>query len=290
VQFLNAIVGWSIDLLLFPFRQLPPIIGLAVVSLASAVAMLVIFRKTSDQRRLAAEKRQLQAAIYEIRLFNDDMRAVLRAQGEVLRRNVTYLRLSLVPMLWIIVPLALVIAQLQFHYGYSGLRSGQSVLVKAQLRQGNTARSNDSFLVRNPPSAAEWGRGTVLEAGDHVEVLTAAVWIPSTNEVIWRIVPNAAGEYELRIRVGDESFTKTVRVSNGVARTSPVRLERGFLNQLLYPAEAPLPGGGPLTAVTVAYPERRIRVFDWEIHWMIVYVLLSMMFAFILRKPLNVTL
>jgi uncharacterized membrane protein (DUF106 family) len=287
---LNAIAGRSIDLLLFPFRQLPPIVGLAVVSLATAVAMLLIFRKTSDQRRLAAEKRQLQAAIYEIRLFNDDMRAILRAQGEILRRNVTYLRLSLVPMLWIIVPLALVIGQLQFHYGYSGLRSGQSVLVKAQLRRASAAGSGDSSPVQNPPSAGEWGRDAVLEAGDHVDVETPAVWIPSTNEIIWRIAPKAAGEYELQVRVGHAGFTKTLRVSDAVARTSPVRLERGFLNQLLFPAEPPLPDGGPLTAVTVAYPERRIRVFDWELHWMIVYFLLSMVFAFTLRKPLNVTL
>lgn len=271
MAFLNAIAGRSIDLLLFPFRQLPPIVGLAVVSLATAVALLLIFRKTSDQRRLAAEKRQIQAAIYEIRLFNDDVRAILRAQGELLRRNVTYLRLTLVPMLWVIVPLALVIAQLQFHYSYGGLRPGQSVLVKAQLRE----------------------RGhqvAVLEAVEDVDVQTAAVWIPATSEIIWRIVPKAAGEQELRIRVGPESFTKTVRVSDGVARTSPVRLEHGLLNQLIYPSEPPLPDGGPLTAITVGYPERRIGVFGWELHWMIVYFLLSMVFAFILRKTLNVTL
>src|SRR5688500_19416424 len=98
--------------------------------------MLLIFRKTSDQKRLAAVKRQIHAGLFEIRLFNDDLRAIFRAQGEILRHNLTYLRLSIVPMLWMIVPLLLVVAQLQFHYGYSGLTVGQPVLLKAQIREG----------------------------------------------------------------------------------------------------------------------------------------------------------
>ena len=71
--------------------------GLAVVSLATAILMLLSFKRTSNQTRLAAVKRQIHAAIFEIRLFNDDLRAIFRAQREILRHNLTYLRLSLRP-------------------------------------------------------------------------------------------------------------------------------------------------------------------------------------------------
>ena len=73
-------------------------------------------------------------------------------------------------------------------------------------------------------------------------------------------------------------------------RRSPVRLEPAFLNQLLYPAEPPLPGDGAVTSISLAYPERDIPVFGLELHWMIVYFALSMIFAFALRKRFNVTL
>jgi len=53
--------------------------ALAVVSLISAIGMLLVVRATSDQARVAAVKRALQACVFEIRLFNDDARAMLRA-------------------------------------------------------------------------------------------------------------------------------------------------------------------------------------------------------------------
>lgn len=284
---LNTLLARSFDVLLAPFRALPPIVGLIVVSLATAVAMLLIFRRTSDQKRLAAVKRQIHAAIFEIRLFNDDMRAIFRAQGEILRHNLTYLRLSLVPMLWMIVPLVLVIAQLQFHYGYGGLAPGEPVLLKAQVREGVGPGSASAVALA---STSERQEIAVLEAPPAIEAQTPAVWIPATREVIWRIAPRAPGEYELRLRIGNETFTKSVRVSEDVVRRSPVRLEAGFLNQLLYPAEAALPAAAAVSSISLAYPERDIPVLGWGIHWMIVYFALSMVFAFALRKRFNVTL
>lgn len=285
---LNALLARVFDLLLAPFRQLPPIVGLVVVSLATGIAMLLIFKRTSDQARLAAVKRQIHAAIFEIRLFNDDLRAIFRAQGEILRHNLVYLRLSLVPMLWMIVPLVLVIAQLQFHYGYAGLVPAETVLVKAQLREGAAAAARPAGVAR--ASIVDGPEIAVLEAPPQIEVQTPAVFIPSTREVLWRIVPRSMGSHELTLRVGTEPVTKSVRVSPDVVRRSPVRLEPGLLNQLLYPAESPLPPDGAITSVSVAYPEREVGVFGWELHWLVVYFVLSMAFAFALRKRFNVTL
>jgi uncharacterized membrane protein (DUF106 family) len=289
VSLLNALLARSFDLLLAPFRQLPPIVGLGAASLVTAVAMLLVFKRTSDQKRLAAVKRQIHAAIFEIRLFNDDMRAIFRAQGEILRHNLTYLRLSLVPMLWMILPLVLVIAQLQFHYGYDGLAPGEAVLLKAQVREGVALSSLPSPGVALA-STADRREVAALELPAQIEAQTPAVWIPATREVIWRITPREPGEYELRLRVGGESFTKSVRVSSDVVRRSPVRLGGSFLNQLLYPAEAPLPGGSAIASISLGYPERDVRILGWGVHWMIVYFVLSMVIAFALRKRFNVTL
>jgi uncharacterized membrane protein (DUF106 family) len=289
VSLLNALLARTFDLLLLPFRQLPPIVGLVVVSLATAILMLLIFKRTSNQTRLAAVKRQIHAAIFEIRLFNDDLRAIFRAQGEILRHNLIYLRLSLVPMLWMMVPLLLVIAQLQFHYGYSGLGVGDSVLLKVQVREG-VALSGSGAQDAVHASLTNQGSPATLDAPAEIEVQTPAVWFPATREVIWRIAPRAAGRFEVQLRVGRETFTKTVQVSGDVVRRSPVRLDPAFLNQLLYPAEAPLPGDAAVTSISLAYPERDIPVLGFELHWLIVYFALSMIFAFGLRKRFNVTL
>ena len=45
-----------------------------------------------------------------------------------------------------------------------------------------------------------------------------------------------------------------------------------------------------MTSITVAYPERDIEILGWQLNWMIVFFILSIVFAFALRKPFGVTL
>jgi hypothetical protein len=282
VTILNALLASAFDLLLFPFRQLPPIVGLSVVSLLTAAGMLLVFRAKSDQQRIEQVKRAMVAALFEIRLFNDDLPALFRAQGEMLKQNAAYLRLSLVPMLWMIVPIGLIAAQLEFQYGYAGLTPGQPALVKARVRQSATPLAEPA-AVSPPVSAAS------LEAPKEIRVLTAGAWFPATQEIIWRVMADVPGEYVLNAKVDGGTFTKTVDATDRVVRRSPVRVAAGFMNQMMYPAEPPLPDGGIVTSISVGYPSRAIRVLRWDLPWVIVYLVLSMAFAVALRKPFGVT-
>ena len=59
---------------------------------------------------LAEVKRRIHAGLFEIRLFNDDLAAIFKAQGEILRHNVSYVGLTLVPAAWMLVPFVLIAA------------------------------------------------------------------------------------------------------------------------------------------------------------------------------------
>lgn len=269
----NAVLGGLVTGLLYPFRTLPPIVGLLVVSFLTAIAMLVVFRATSNQDRIAAVKRSIHAGLFEIRLFNDDLRQILRSQIDILRHNLTYLRLSLVPMVWMIVPLLLVIAQLQFHYGYRGLEPEHAVLVKVQFDADVPAPRNIS-----------------LEAPEGMRVETQVAWIPTLREAAWRVVAEAPGDYDLSVHVDGRTFTKAVRTSDTVIPRSPVKLAPGFVNQLLYPAEAPLPADSGLASIELTYPEREISLLGWETHWLVAFFILSIVIAFALRNRFGVVL
>jgi hypothetical protein len=134
MRILNSFLSGTFDVLLYPFQDLPPIVGLTVMSVITAIAMLLFFKKTSDQQGLAVAKRQMHAGVFEIRLFSDDPRAILSAQLDILRHSFRYMRLTLVPMLWMIIPLLLVIVQLQYRYRYGGLEVGREAIVKVKLR------------------------------------------------------------------------------------------------------------------------------------------------------------
>lgn len=276
MSLLNAFLRALFDALLYPFRGLHPLWGLAVVSLVVAIGMLFVFKWTSNQKALDTVKRKIHASLFEIRLFNDDFRAIMRAQFDILRHNLHYVSLSFVPLLWMIVPLILVMAQLQFHYGYQGLELGQPVLLKVALEQKGQAT--------RPEIALEAPAGIKVEAGP--------VWIPAEGELTWRIAAEKQGDYELAFAMGGQTYTKSVRVGDDVVRRSTLRPGASFLDQLLYPAEAPLPSGAPIRAIELAYPPGDAGIAGWdnELTWMGVFFVLSLVFAFALRGPLGVTI
>jgi len=98
------------------------------------------------------------------------------------------------------------------------------------------------------------------------------------------------GDYELGLDVAGAHLTKTVRVTPRAVRLSPVRVDRGFVSQLLYPAEPPLPAGSPVRAVHLSYPEREVSVLGHPMNWMIPFFVLSIVFAFALRGLFKVTI
>ena len=275
MSLLHALLRALFDAALAPFQGMHPLVGLTLVSLPVSIGALLVFKKTSAQDRLDAVKRRIHAGLFEIRLLNDDLRAIMRSLLDILRANLTYLRLSLLPMLWVLPPLWFVVAQLQFHYGYSGLEPGQQALLEVEL-------ASDAVRASRPSAA--------LEVPEGLRVETPPVWIPSRHQLSWRLAAERAGDYAVTVRVGDTAETKSVRVADGVVRRSPLRVGGNLLDQLLYPAEAPLPGDSAIRSISLSYPERDVDVFGWPLHWLIVFFALTLVFGFALRGPLGVTI
>jgi hypothetical protein len=269
---LNRAVGGLIDLLLLPFRGLPAWVGLAFVSALAAILMLLVFKATSDQKRLARTKKLIQASILEIRLFNEEPRLVLAAQADVLRQSFRYIGLTLVPLLWMALPLLLLMTQLQARYGYRGLDVGESAIVKVHL-----------------VNAHAFDAPIMLEVEDGLDVQTPRLSIPSQREADWRIAARSPGEHLLRLSVGSEVMTKTVLVSDHTARRSIRRPGPNVLQQILYPVEPPLSGAAGISAIEVRYAEGRVSLLGWEVHWIIAFFILTLVWAFALRRPLRTT-
>jgi hypothetical protein len=224
-------------------------------------------------------KSQIQAGIFEILLFSDDPVAIFRSQLDILRHNAAYFALSLVPLAWMIVPLVLVVAQLQFLFGYQGLAPGEETVVRARLADDWRA---------DLAGVPEGGRPPItLVASDGVEVLTPAVWLPSRNEVLWRAAVREPGDHTFTVKLGNSEHEKSIRARDGVLRRSPVRHAGAILDQVLYPSEAPLPKG-PLRAIEVDYPEAGTALGMPA--WLVLFFVLSIVFAFALKGRFGVTI
>jgi hypothetical protein len=273
LAFLNSILRSLVDLGLLPFRSLPTFVSLAIVSLPFSLLALYVYKRFSDQEAIATVKSKMAASFFEIRLFNDDLRAILSAQGTLLRQNLRYMGLNLKPLAVMLVPMFLFFAQLQFHYGYQGLAVGASTVLTVQLVPGSPSERPE---IR-------------LEAPPGIRIGSPPVWVPTKGELAWRLVGESAGTYELALDLDGRRTTKSIVVSDQLTRRSPNRLRPGWANQLLYPAEDPIPRDVPIEAMTIAYPDAEVWLFGWHTHWSIVLLVLSVVFAFALRKRFGVT-
>ena len=265
----NTVLVAVFDAALGPLLRLPALAGLLVVSSITAVLAVLVMRRVSDQKRLRATRRRMQAALFEIRLHADDPVIVLRSFGDVLLQNAVYLRLNLVPLLLLIVPLSLMVAQLQAFYGYDGLKRGQPALITLE---------------------SENGAAVTLDAPREIRVETEPVRLLGTATTVWRIVPAETGAFVVTTRSGESAVSKTILVGDGPARRSPLRARADFERQLLYPSESVIPAESAITSIAVDYPEATVDLFGWPVHWLIVYGLFSLVAALLVSRWLGVTI
>lgn len=270
---LNALLVRAADAVLSPLADLPAVAVVAGAALATALVVLGVMRLTSNQASLAAVKRQIHAGLLEMRLYNDDLGALLRAQRNVLWQNVRYVGYSLVPLLVTAVPLTLVIAQLQAWYGYQGLTPGAPVAITAAL-DGPV----DAVPRLDSPA---------------FDVVGPARYFPTRGEVVWRVMPRVAGASVMRVVTARGVVVeKTVHVEAraSAARRSPSRSRGALLDQLLYPSEAPIDPGAGVSSVRVPYEARTLSIAGLGMSWLVLYLVLSLAFVLALRKPLGVVI
>ncbi len=280
MKLINDLLRPLFDLLQAPLAGLPAFVGVLVWSIPVGVFTLWVFGKTSNQVRIAEVKRRIHAGLFEIRLFNDDLGAIMKAQWEILGHVLHYQALALKPMIFILPPLVLVMVQLHQFYGFRGLQPGDQALMTVQL----------------DPAVAEGGSrpDISLELPEGLQVTTGPLWIPSLAQVSWQLGIEAEGDYDLEIAVDGETAVKSLRATNRLTRLSPERPPRTFVGQLEWPSEQPLEKTGAIRSITLGYAEGTIGFlgweFEWAFAWMVVFFVLTMVIALILRNPMGVEL
>jgi uncharacterized membrane protein (DUF106 family) len=233
----------------------------------------MIFRYTSNQKEVREAKEQIKAHLLEIRLFKDDLRILFSAQKSILLYNLKYMKHALRPMLFMIVPVAIILIQLDGWFGYRPLKQGESAIISVKLLDNSMdALSNISI---------ESSKGLMVE--------TPPLRIHSENEVDWRILANELGEHKLIFNVLGHTFQKGVIVSNGrLVRVSPRVVASNLWDTLLYPGEESIVKNSLVRQIEIDYPSRSIGIFGWKIHWLVVFFVLSIVFGFAFKGLLGV--
>ena len=269
----NSGFGKIFDILFLPFRGMSPWAGMILVSFLTGLLMLFVFKWTSNQEGIQKIKNRIKAHLLELRLYKDSLSQSFRSQGNILRCNLKYISYSAKPMLVMIVPLILIIVQLNFWFGYESLTPNESTILKIKLAEG-----------QNPLEAqiaVQPSTGLVME--------TQPLRIEESQEINWRFSATQEGIQQFLVTIDGETITKRVSVAQKpLSKISPLKTSTKFLDQVMYPAEPPIKSQIPVESIEIRYPTKSMDLFGWKIHWIIVYFVLSIIFGFAFKGVFKV--
>jgi uncharacterized membrane protein (DUF106 family) len=260
VWLLNLTIGKTITILFLPFISLNPWAAMIFISLLTALLMLLIYKKTSNQAGIKKVKNQIKANLLEIRLYQNDFRTLLSTQKDLLLANARYLAYNFKPLLVMIFPIFLLLAQMNLWFGYRSPEVNETLLLKVRFIE--------------PVEVDKLSLNLGTPAG--VVVDSQVLRIIDENEADWRLKVQNQNRQPLVVTVNNERYLKSVLVSrNSVSRISTVRVKKNLWQELLYPGEKPLPADSYVKKIEIVYPEKKLVFLGIRFHWLVAYFLLS---------------
>jgi hypothetical protein len=193
-EFLSTLLGPVLSLI----APLHPVWQGAVLGVPIGVLALLIYRLTSDQADITRTKDGIKANLLALQLFRDDLRVLLRTQGTIFRLVGRYLRLGLIPLAILIVPVLLLLVQVEARHGHRPVQVGEATNVVIKL--------NNSALPTETPAS--------LQATDTLRVETPAFRRDAERMIAWRVSATRPGSHEMEIHVGDDIIRRRLWVGD----------------------------------------------------------------------------
>lgn len=253
--------------------HVPGWLSKTIISAVIGILLLAVFKYISNQKAIGKVKDSIKANMLALKLFKDSIIVTFKIEAQLLKSAALLLMYSVKPVLVMIFPVILILAQLGLWYQQRPFNIGEEALVTVQVNNNmNTALSK-----------------VTLQPEKSVETIMGPVVISSKNQVLWKLKAKEQGYHTLTFDVDSKKFTKELAIGNGFMRTSPLRPGYHPLDIIEYPAESPLPPDSVVESISIEYPGRdgRLSGTDW---WIIYFFGASMFFALLFKPILKVKL
>lgn len=243
---------------------------LVMAALLFTVVALLLFKWATPQRRLAEARGRLIGRLYESALYQADLGVIMRVQGGVLLANLRYLAMALPAVVVLVVPLLLVLPQLEARLGRRSLEPGEAVLVTASVADD----------VRVDLTAAP---GLAVEAGP--------VRDRARGELVWRVRAVEPGLHRLLASYGAGEVDLQVPVAQaGLAAITAARHGDAFGQMVFDPAGDMVPPDAPVRRLAVDLPAPTGGLAGVGGSWLVVFTVLSLAAGLLLKGVLKVEL
>ena len=264
---LTTVSGWLIR----PLMHLPGWLSCAVISGLTALLILIIYKYTSNQTAIKKIRNRIKANLLAMKLYKDSLPVTLNAQWQLFKAGVALLLNSLIPLAVMMIPMVMILAQLQSWYGYLPLNPGENAVVTVQL---DSDESLDSVKIASISGA---------------HIVTGPVRIQTLNQAAWTIQADEEGIGMITFEVNGQQFNKSLTIGKDqYVQVSPLRPGSQISNALLYPTEKPFKTDAAVQSVKISYPQ---RTWDAGItnSWLIDFFIMSCILALLLKNTIKVS-
>ena len=268
----NSVIGSLLRWFYLAFAFLPPSAPLVILSLLGGAGMLWVFKRTSNPARIRSVKRLVQAHLLEMRLFRDEPGVVWQAQKALLTSNARYIGLMLQPAVWVAIPLTLLFVHMEAFHGRAPLPLDRDAIV--------------TMGMRTPIDAST--AAPVMTAPAGIVAVTPPVRVLGERQISWRIRPVAPVSGSLRFVVGGETFEK--RIETGAASRFVPGLRPSALLESVWHPDEPRIQSSTVDWIDVRYPDTTVAILGIQLHWILWFTIISMVFALLFRKRFGVVL
>ncbi len=121
---------------LAPVAVLPGWLSLSLISAITGFFFLIVFKYTSNQKAIGRVKDDMKAQMLAIKLFKDSISVTLTAQCRLFKGALLLLVHAIVPMIVMILPMSLLLAQMALWYQYRPLLPQESIFYYSHNSRG----------------------------------------------------------------------------------------------------------------------------------------------------------
>lgn len=175
-----------------------------LLSVIYGVIAVLVFRRFTDRRAIRRSVNQILAHVMELGLFLDSPGLVLRAQRDLLRENLHFLRIVMLPSVILALLFAVLYAPMSAIYGRAPLPVGEASVVTIQMK--------DAAM---PP--------VQLEAPDGIVVETPGVRILRDRQISWLVRPTRPGSGDLKFHIENRIVTPSFFLRDPAIRSIDIR-------------------------------------------------------------------
>jgi hypothetical protein len=254
----NYFAGSILGALIASLSFLHPFLQLVTISALAGVILVWFWGLVSNQEAVKAIKNRIHSNLLESITFRHDIIVSLKAQCGMLYLAFLYFLRAVPPLLILLVPCVLLLAQMNRYFGYQPVSVNKPVIIGVMLADGNK-----NIAVSADPAQLE---------------VVGPLHDTKENRYYFRLTSKTTGNIPFKLKKDGSSTEQSMQlIASDSTRplATSAKISNSWLTSLLYPAVEKLTSANDIKEVSINYQPSAWSLFGYKIPWIGLFFIVS---------------